>query len=52
MTHLTNYQMYAMRLDPTLYACGTGRHLKVQLYHSHRHLNTRYYGRLRWIYIS
>jgi hypothetical protein len=40
MTHLTNYQMYVMRLDMTLYACGTGhrqgRHLKIQMYHNRR----------------
>jgi len=28
MTYLINHQMYVMRLDTTLYACGTG-HLKV-----------------------
>jgi hypothetical protein len=53
MTHLTNYQMYAIFLDMTLYACGTrrhqGGHLKIQLYLSRRHLNTKYSGRLRWI---
>jgi len=53
MTLTINYQMYAMRLDSTLYAYGTGRHqgrhLKIQLYHSRRHLNTKYFGRLRWI---
>jgi len=45
--------MYVMRLDTTLYACGTGhhqgRHLKIQMYHSRRHLYTNYYGHLRWI---
>jgi len=45
MTRLTNYQMYVMRLDPTLYACGTschqGGHLMIQMYHSRRHLNTK-----------
>ena len=53
MTHLINYPMYAMRLDTTLYTCGTGRHqgrhLNIQLYHSRRHLNTKYFDRLRWI---
>jgi len=39
MTHLKNNQMHAMRLDMTLYACGTGR----------RHLSTKYSSRLRWI---
>jgi len=41
--------MYVMRLNMTIYACATGRHLKIQMYHSLRHLNTKYYGRLRWI---
>ena len=41
--------MYAIRLDTTLYACGTGRHLKIQMYHSPHHLNTKYFSRLRWI---
>lgn len=28
MTHFTNYQMYVIRLETTLYICGTG-HLKI-----------------------
>jgi len=51
MSHLTSYHMYVMRLDTTLYACDVGRHhgrhIKIQMFHSRRHLNTKYYSRLR-----
>jgi len=53
--HIHQSSMYAMFLDGTLYACGTGHHqgchLKIQLYHNHRHLNTKYSGHRRWIEI-
>jgi len=43
-----------MRLDTTLYACGTGRHLKIQMYRSRLVviiLNTKYSGHLRCILV-
>jgi len=44
-----NHQMYDMPLDTTLYACGTNHRHLIQPYHNRRHLNTKYFNRLRWI---
>jgi len=56
ITHLKRHWMYVMYLDTTLYACSTGhrhgRHLKIQMYHNHRHLNTKYSNHRYWIQVS
>jgi hypothetical protein len=36
MTCFTNYQMYDIPIDTTLYACGTNHRHLIQPYHNHR----------------